>query len=380
MHDIERAREYSRLKEQLGLLGIALGLVSGIVFVFSGLAKVVAGRFLPRRGGTLQSRGVYALVLATASWLAGLPLSYASGFIVEHRYGLSRQSRRSWFSDQLKGQAIGMAIGLPLLEGLYRIIGAFPRWWWLIVSLATVPLTTLMAHLFPVLIAPRFNTYTPLEDEDLVSRLRELAARSGIQVADVMKMDMGRRTSKANAFFAGLGSTKRIVLADTLLERFEPDEIETIIAHEIAHQTHRDIWRFIALGSAFTLATGFVADRVVRGFLDHSGRRLLGTRDLADIRSLPALGLAFSAASLLLTPLQLAYSREVERRADAYALALTRNPDAFASAMTKLSEANLADPTPSRLRVWLLYSHPPIVERVARANAGRPLDPPGKSV
>lgn len=374
MADVERAREYTRLKESLGLLGTALGLLAGALFIFSGLANWIARRLLPRRGSTLRTRAGYVGVLGIASWLIGLPLSYVSGYIVEHRYGLSRQTRAGWLGDQLKGQAIGLALGLPLVEGLYQAIRRFPRWWWLVVSLAAVPITTLMAQLYPVLIAPRFNTFTPLEDRELAERLRELAARSGVEVADVLTMDMSRRTTKANAFFAGLGRTKRIVLADTLLENFSREEIEVIVAHELAHQAHHDIWRLIASGALFTLGTAALADRAARAFLRRSGARLLGTRDLSDIRALPALGLAFSVAGLLLTPLQLGHSRDLERRADAFALALTRDPDSFSSAMVKLARMNLADPSPSRLRVWLLYSHPPIVERVARADAVRPLE------
>jgi len=374
MVDVERARRYTRTKERLGLLGVALGLLAGALFVFSGLARRVARRLLPRRGSTVRTRATYAGVLGLASWLAGLPLAYLNGYVVEHRYGLSRQTRAAWFGDQLKGQAIGMALALPLTEGLHQIIRRFPRWWWLVVSLAAVPLTAVMAHLYPVLIAPRFNTFTPLEDRELAARLRELASHSGVEVADVMTMDMSRRTTKANAFFTGLGRTKRIVLGDTLLEHFSPEEIEIVVAHELAHQANRDIWRMIASSAFLTLGTAALADRAARAFLRRSGARLLGTRDLADIRALPILGLAFSAAGLLLTPLQLGYSRDLERRADAFALALTRDPDAFSSAMVKLGKLNLADPAPSRLRVWLLYSHPPIVERVARADAVRPLD------
>lgn len=376
MEGIERARRYSRTKERLGLFGTLIGLVFGALFLLSGLTRIVAARTLPRRGSDPLSRGLFAAVLVTGGWLAGLPLAYLSGYITEHRFGLSRQSQSGWASDQVKGQLIGLAFALPVIEGLYWIIRRFRNWWWLVASLVTVPLTTLIVQLFPVLIAPRFNTYTRLEDKELSARLQALAARTGIEVAGVMTMDMSRRTSKANAFFAGLGPTRRIVLADTLVEHFDHDEIEVIVAHEIAHQANRDLWRFIALGSVFTLATSFLTDRVVRRFLRRRGRDLLGTVNLGDIRSLPALGFFFSLASLLLTPLQLAYSRELERRADAFALALTRNPDAFSSAMMKLAETNLADPAPSRLRVMLLYSHPSIAERVARANASRSLERP----
>lgn len=373
MEGLERARQYSRIKEQLSLFGTLLGLLFGGLFLLSGAGRRLARLTLPRRGSKPLGRGLFTAALVSASWLAGLPLAYLSGYIVEHRFGLSRQSRAAWLSDQLKGQVIGLAFAVPVVEGLYWVIGRFKRWW-LVATLITLPLTTLIAQLFPVLIAPRFNRYTPLEDEALATRLRQLAARSGVEVAGVMTMDMSRRTSKANAFFTGLGPTRRIVLADTLVERFEHDEIEVIVAHEIAHQANRDIWRFIALGALFTLATSFVTDRVVRALLRRHGRLLVGARNIADIRSLPALGFSLSVASLLLTPLQLAYSRDLERRADAFALALTRSPDAFSSAMLKLAETNLADPTPSRLRVLLLYSHPSIAERIARATASRPID------
>jgi STE24 endopeptidase len=373
MEGLERARQYSRIKEQLSLFGTLLGLLFGGLFLLSGAGRRLARLTLPRRGSKPLGRGLFTAALVSASWLAGLPLAYLSGYIVEHRFGLSRQSRAAWLSDQLKGQVIGLAFAVPVVEGLYWVIGRFKRWW-LVATLITLPLTTLIAQLFPVLIAPRFNRYTPLEDEALATRLRQLAARSGVEVAGVMTMDMSRRTSKANAFFTGLGPTRRIVLADTLVERFEHDEIEVIVAHEIAHQANRDIWRFIALGALFTLATSFVTDRVVRALLRRHGRLLVGARNIADIRSLPALGFSLSVASLLLTPLQLAYSRDLERRADAFALALTRSPDAFSSAMLKLAETNLADPTPSRLRVLLLYSHPSIAERIARAAASRPID------
>ena len=378
--NFERARTYSRIKERLGLFGTLLGLIFGGLFLLSGAGRTLARLTLPRRNGSIASRGLFTALLMIGSWLASLPLSFLSGYIVEHRYDLSRQTRAGWLADQLKGQAIGLAVALPVIEGLYWIIGRF-RHWWLVVTLVTIPLTTLIAQLFPVLIAPRFNKYTPLEDEELSERLRDLAARTGIEVAGVMTMDMSRRTSKANAFFAGIGPTRRIVLSDTLIEHFEPEEIEVIVAHEIAHQRNRDLWRFIGLGSVFTLATSFATDRVLGSLLRRRGPMLLGTRDIADIRSLPALGFSFSVASLLMTPLQLAYSRELERRADAYALALTRDPDAFTSAMLKLAEVNLADLTPSKLRIFLLYSHPSIAERIARAEASRPIDrhhEPGK--
>lgn len=177
---------------------------------------------------------------------------------------------------------------------------------------------------------------------------------------------MSRRTSKANAFFAGIGRTKRIVLADTMLAEFTPNEIEGVVAHEAAHQVHKDIWRGVALSGVFTLVTAWLVDVIARRVL-RTAPWLTGTSDLANPRSLPVIGIAMSLTGLLLTPLQLAWSRSIERKADRYAINLTGNPAAYAGAMAKLSETNLADPNPPRPMTLLLHSHPPLAERIAAA-------------
>jgi len=177
---------------------------------------------------------------------------------------------------------------------------------------------------------------------------------------------MSRRTKKANAFFTGMGRTRRIVLADTLLESFTPDEIEVVVAHEIAHQAHRDLWRFVALGTLFTAAVSWTVDLLSSRILAKYGERI-GVTNLSQVTALPLLGWLLSLAGLLLGPIQNAYSRAIERRADTYALRLTRNPSAFEGAMARLGEMNLSDPNPSALVKYTMYSHPPIAERIARA-------------
>jgi STE24 endopeptidase len=177
---------------------------------------------------------------------------------------------------------------------------------------------------------------------------------------------MSRRTSKANAFFAGIGRTKRIVLADTMLAEFTSEEIEGVVAHETAHQVHKDIWRGIALSAVFTLVSAWLVDLIARRVLRFAPS-LTGTSDLANSRSLPVIGLVMTLIGLVLNPLQLAWSRSIERKADRYAIALTNNPAAYAAAMTKLAETNLADPNPPRPITLLLHSHPPLAERIATA-------------
>lgn len=368
MSNADRAREYSRTKDRLSLLSTAISLLGGGAFVFSGLARRLNDRLLPPTGASVVQRGKYIATVGALSTVISLPLRYYSGYVIEKRYELSKQTTADWLADQAKMTALSMPLEVGLLEGLYAAIRRWPQSWWLVVSGATIPLTAALSQLLPVLIAPRFNRYEPLADEELAERLRDLTDRAGVPVADVMQMDMSRRTSKANAFFAGLGPTRRIVLADTMLDTFTPEEIEGVVAHEAAHQIHRDIWRLIGMAALTTLATA-ASVHAVAGRLVRAMPSLTGTSDLANPRSLPVLGIVASVVGVLLSPWQLAQSRRMERRADSFAIRLTGNPRGYAGAMRKLSEQNLADPNPSRAVTFLLHSHPPLSERIAAAEA-----------
>ena len=368
MSKVDRAREYSQTKDRLSLLSTAISLLGGSGLVFSGLARRMNDHLLPASGASILQRGRYVAVIGALSTIISLPLRYYSSYVVEKLYELSNQSPAEWLADQAKMTALSMPLEIGLLEGLYAALRRWPRSWWLVVSGATIPLTAGLSQLYPVLIAPRFNRYEPLADEELAERLRDLTDRAGVPVADVMQMDMSRRTSKANAFFAGLGPTRRIVLADTMLETFTPEEIEGVVAHEAAHQIHRDIWRLIGMAVLTTLATA-ASVHVVAGRLVRAIPSLTGTSDLANPRSLPVLSVVASVVGVLLSPWQLAQSRRMERRADRFAIRLTGNPRAYAGAMRKLSEQNLADPSPSPAITFLLHSHPPLSERIAAAEA-----------
>ena len=365
MTNQSRSQTYSRTRERLALISTATSLAGGVLFVTTGMARALNHKLLRRRP-TRTERVRYQTALSIGSWVSGLPLAYYSGFVIEKRFGLSNQTRGSWAADQIKAESMSLPVQIALVEGMQWTMRRWPRHWWLVISGAAIPLTSLLMFLFPVLIAPRFNRYEPLKDLDLSKRLSALAERSDLSVAEILQMDMSRRTSKANAFFAGIGKSKRIVVSDTMLDMFTHEEIETVVAHEAGHQVNRDLWRNIAASSLLTLA--------VAGATDFAGRRILtarpglvGTSDLGDPRAIAVIGISFGIAGTLLTPLQLAHSRWIERRTDKFALDLTRNGEAYASALEKLAEANLADPDPPRWVTLLMHSHPPITERVAAA-------------
>lgn len=370
----ERAVRYSREREKLWVVSTAWGLGFGTVAVLSGapaaLARTVESR-VPRQ---LRIPG-FVLGWSLFEWVTSLPLGYYSGYVVERRYGLTNQTRRGWLVDVLKGLGVGVALNTPVLTGFYYIVRRFRQRWWLVVSTLALPFTTLLSGLYPVLIAPIFNKYEPLNDPELEARIRSLAEREGVHVSRVMRMDMSRQTNKANAFFAGIGRTKRIVLADTLLSRFSPDEVYTVVAHELAHQVHRDTWKLVGLAGVFTFASTWLLDRTFPAAARLMRRDGL-TPDLGDVRGLPLLSLLTSVMSLLGMPLANAYVRRIERAADAYALQVTGDPAAFIGAMQQLARTNLVDPDPPAIVRTMLHSHPTIGERIRWAEAQRDVPPP----
>jgi STE24 endopeptidase len=290
---------------------------------------------------------------------------------VERRFGLTKQSSGGWLSDQAKGLLLGVLLETPLLTAAYAVIRRRPRDWWLIIASASVPLTVALSNLAPVLLMPLFNRFEPLRDEALAARIRTLAARSGVRISDVYEMDMSRQSEKPNAMFTGLGNTKRIVLGDTLLAGFSEDEIEAVVAHELGHQVHGDIWRLIGFGAGAGFGMAWLLSRVAPLAVQRTRERT-GVTEVGDEASLPLLALLMTAMGLILMPVQAAFSRAIERRADRFAVELTRNGDAYARAMEGLAAQSLADPDPPRPVVLMLYSHPPIVERIRSArDAGR---------
>jgi STE24 endopeptidase len=301
--------------------------------------------------------GIYSIL--------NLPLGYYSGFVLPHRFGQSNQTFRDWMIDQIKGLAVGAPLGLLLLELLYLALRATGALWWLWAAVGMLIFTVLLSNLAPVLIAPLFNKYVPLGDEhkELADRLLELARRANTKVKGVFKFDMSKRTKAANAALAGIGNTRRIVLGDTLINEFSTDEIETVLAHELGHHVHRDIPVLIALGTLSTTLSLFLASVALNWAIRH-----FGFTGPADVAAFPALMLIFGAYGLITMPLENAVSRWRESMADDYALESTGKREAFASAFTRLANQNLGEVDPEKWVVFMFYSHPPLGERIAKAN------------
>ncbi|MGI9253810.1 MAG: M48 family metallopeptidase, partial [Thermomicrobiales bacterium] len=304
--------------------------------------------------------------VALGSWLLSLPVGFFGGWLVERRFGLTKQTPRGWLLDELKGLALTLILQPLLLTGAWTVIKRRPKDWWLVLAALTAPLAAVFGYIAPLVIMPIFNTFTRLEDQALAARIQTLALQAGVNIADVFSIDMSRQSEKPNAFFAGLGSTKRIALGDTLLNRFEPDEIEGVVAHELGHQAHGDIWRMTGFAAASGFGLAWAMARLAPAAI-HRTAGQSGVEDLTDEASFPVVAGVMTVLGFLLAPVQAAFLRRIERRTDAYAMELTRNGPAYARAMAKLASFSLADPDPPRPVVVMLYSHPPIAERIRAA-------------
>ena len=366
----DKATRYHRLRRRADLLGTATAGVVLLTLAVTGgshrlrdLAAALS-QWLPERANDIVMVMLATILVMLILAIVELPFAYYHGFLLEHRYGLSTQSGGHWLSDQAKGIDLGLVLAIFGTAVVYGALRNWPDDWWWISALVFAAATIGVAQLAPVILLPMFYTFRPLDRPSLVERLLALATRARTDVVGVFEWVLSSHTRKANAALAGLGRTRRILLSDTLLADYSEDEIEVILAHELAHHVHRDLWRGIAVQS-LALAGGFkVASVLLAALADR-----LGLRGISDPAGLPALLLIGGLWTFLLMPVVNALSRMQERAADRYALRTTRNVDAFVTAMKRLSQQNLAEEHPSTVVRWLFYSHPPIRERIDAAKA-----------
>lgn len=308
--------------------------------------------------------GVFGLLLALLYYAVAFPISFYGNFLREHTFGLSRQTFAAWGWDHTKGALINAVILLPLLILLYAFIRWDPARWYLPAWGIVVLVMTLIAELSPILLDPLFHTFRPVQNKGLVERIHTLTDRAGLTVGPILEIDASQKTTKANAYFTGLGRTKRIVLYDTLLANSTPEEVELVVAHELGHWKRHHIWKGMAISAVSALVALWLIARLLNIAAD-SGR--FGFVHPADPVSLPYLLLILLTLTILTMPIKTAISRFFEREADLEALRLSAKPEAFIALEVNLARANLADIEPPRAAVWLLYTHPPVLERIAVA-------------
>jgi STE24 endopeptidase len=364
-----RAKRYARQRQVLALVDLGIGAAVIAVLLFSGLgfglrdALAGTGGWQPVAGWRPILVGVYFLVLFAATYILALPLSYYSGYVLPHRYGLSTQSRGGWLLDLLKGLALTVAFELLAVELIYALLALTPDTWWIWAGIAVLVVTVILAQLAPILLLPIFYKLTPLPDGDVRRRALALAAQARTRVRGIYAMNLSAKTTAANAMVIGLGTTRRIVVGDTLLDRYTPDEIEVVVAHELGHQVHHDIPKLVAVEVVTTLGGLFVVNLVLHAVV----ARVPAYHGLADAATMPLVAAALGVFALVVLPITNGFSRWVEARADRYALEATGMTEAFISAMTRMANQNLAELEPNPIVEFLLYNHPSVGRRLALA-------------
>jgi STE24 endopeptidase len=304
---------------------------------------------------------LYLVFLLVISKTLGIGFDYY-GFRLERGFKLSTQRFRSWAWDEVKGFLVGLVMGSVVVELLYFTIRQWPQQWWMIAWVLFMGLFIVLAQLAPVVLFPIFYKFEPLDNEDLRRRLVILSERAGTRVRGVYRWKLSEKSKKANAALTGLGATRRIILADTLLDNYSPEEIEAVLAHELGHQVHRHILKSIFVQAVITLFGFWAANWVLHYSVDQHM-----FEELSDFANLPLLALVSVVLSFLLMPALNAYSRFNERQADRYAFESIASVAPFISSMNKLAEQNLAERTPSKWVEWFFHSHPAISRRLAAA-------------
>jgi len=369
--DSPEVRKYNRIRRWLGIGDLVISLALLLVLLLTGWTGAIRDLAY---SNSFQSYGLavflYVFFLIVIARVLGLGLDYYS-FRLEHRYELSNQKLRSWLWDEAKGFLLAVILGGLLVELLYFFIRQFPEHWWVLAWFGFLGVTVLLAQLAPVLLFPIFYKFEPLRDDELKARLIRLGERAGTRVRGVYKWQLSEKSKKANAALTGLGNTRRIILADTLIDNYSPDEIEAVLAHELGHHVHKHILKGIAVQAVVTFVGFWAANWV----LQYASDRWHIFEQLSDFANLPLVILTFVVLSLALMPGMNAFSRYNEREADRYAFENIANVDPFISSMNKLAQQNMAERTPSRWVEWWFHSHPAIARRVAAAEAWAKANP-----
>ncbi len=361
--DSPESRQYNRTKRWLGVADVTVGFGVLAVLLATGWSGTM--RDLAERGASQNypvAVFLYVAMLMLISKAIGLPLEFYESRL-EHRYDLSNQNLGSWLWDELKGFLIGLIAATVVAELLYTLMRHAQEHWWIYAWAVFLGLMILLAQVAPVVLFPIFYKFEPLENEELKRRLIVLSERAGTRVRGVYKWHLSEKSKKANAALTGLGATRRIILADTLLDNYSDDEIEAVLAHELGHHVHRHILKSIMMQAAITLLGFFLANEVLRYAVER--RNMFET--ISDFANLPLLILVSTVLSLVLMPLLNAYSRFNERQADRYCFQSVATVEPFITSMNKLAQQNLSEKSPSPWVEWLLHSHPAVTKRVSAA-------------
>jgi Zn-dependent protease with chaperone function len=362
---------YYRSGNVLWAVGNLWGLVVPLLLLFTGFSAKL--RDLARRVGHnwFFTVAVYGVLFAVVSFALDLPLSWYASFVREHAYGLSDQTAAKWWSDAAKSFLIGCIFNALFLWVPYLLLKKSPRRWWLYTALLAIPLLAVLLIVTPIWIEPLFNKFGPMKDKALEAQILGLADRAGIEGSRVYEVAKSEDTKTVNAYVTGFLGTKRIVLWDTTLAKLDDAQVLLVMGHEMGHYVLGHVPKLLALGS-FLILVGLWVIHKTSGALIARFRGRWGFSELADVASVPLVGLLFGVVIFVLTPGILAFTRHTEHQADVFGLEITRDNHSCATAFVRLQQENLGNPRPGKLYKLWRSSHPPLGERIDFCNDYRP--------
>jgi STE24 endopeptidase len=360
IYDAKEAKRYNKIKIRLTFLGL------GLVILYLGLFQALLSSSLKSFAFSLTPNFYYAFSVYLVSfcllyYALTFPLHFYSGFILERKFRMSNQRFPGWLKDDIKSSILSLAMFFIFMHALYVFLKIFNTGWWAWIALFYFFGTVIIARITPTLIIPLFFKYSEVE-EGLKKRIIGLSKKCRINVLNVYKLDFSKKTNKLNAAVTGLGKSRRVILADNLINDFTHEEIAGVLAHEFGHHKLFHMWKLILFGAVSTFFSFFLLYLVSSGIV-----AFFNAEGVGDMRIFPVILLVLFLAGFLAMPLQNGFSRSLEREADRFALRVTGDREAFVSLMKKLAQKNLADPNPPKLIRFLFYSHPPISERIAQA-------------
>ena len=358
-------RAYQRQRVALAIVSPLVGIAVGLLLLFTGVAQWLRDLANARAKGQWARVLVFFTLYSVIMAVVLLPLDWYSGWALEHRFALSNQSLGDWALDQGKALVFQIvAVGvLPLLALAMRVVDAHPRRWWLWLSLGALPVAAASVLLQPLVFDPLFNKFTPLHDASLRDDILALARRADIPARNVYEVDMSTKTKKVNAYMTGFGSSQRIVLWDTTLKQMSRDEILFVMGHEMGHYVLHHIWKGLAWVAAGSFAVLWLTAWFARALLARFGGRW-NVHAAGDLAAIPLLFAMLMWVNYLGAPVANAISRGVEHEADVFALEITHDNDAGARSFLKLAEGNRSDPEPAGWVKLLLFTHPPLGDRI----------------
>ena len=367
----EKSTRYHRHRRQALIVGLGVRAVVAVTVLASDLSGMIrdgAGRSVAALGLDGGSAPLVAalagLVLGVVVELFAFPPTWYVGHVLERRYGFSHAHGLTWLQGYARSRVVAGWVWMLVMAMVYGAMTRWPDGWWLAAAVALGLFTLIATYVAPAVVLPRFHALRPIRRPELRMRLEALTRRAGVPVIAIDEWTTGAGRARPNAALVGIGRTRRVLLSDTLLADYRDTEIEAIVAHELAHHVHWDIWRMLAVETA----VGTVAFMVIHAAVVTIGP-LLGLEGPADAAGVPLVALAGAGTFVLLAPLINGISRRQERRADRFALAITRDPDALVSGLRRLGAEHLAEERPSRIVEWLFHSHPPLAARLEAARA-----------